>query len=59
MFFNYDSFELGAIAFIVLGLVLYSITTTTLNNESLVNTNSSLDTSNHPATSQLIGVHLL
>jgi hypothetical protein len=46
MFFNYDSFEIVAIAFIVTGILIQSlyISSPTPNNESLVNTNSSLDT---------------
>jgi hypothetical protein len=46
MFFNYDSFELFAAAFVVLGvLTTYTFynSSTTVNNESLINTNSSLD----------------
>lgn len=46
MLFNYDLFELGTIAFIISGIVLYSYSKSaaTTNNESLVNTKSSLDT---------------
>lgn len=42
MFFNYDSFELGAIIFIVSGIFIYSFcnSSPSINNESLVNTKS-------------------
>lgn len=59
MFFNYDSFELVAIAFVASGIFIYNFSTgsTTLNNESLVNTLSNSDLSNNlPSTSQLIDV---
>jgi hypothetical protein len=56
MFFNYDSFETVAIAFVVSGILTYSLykSSPSINNESLVNT--SLDTTTNPATSQLIDV---
>lgn len=43
MFFNYDLFEIGAIAFVVSGIFILSFykSSVTINNESLVNTNSS------------------
>jgi hypothetical protein len=63
MFFNYDSFEIIAIAFIVSGLLIQSLyISNTLPNDSLVNTNSlsNLDLSNNLAnissSSQLIDV---
>jgi len=43
MFFNYDLFEIGAIAFVVSGILIYSLSKSagTINNsESLVNTKS-------------------
>ena len=42
MFFNYDSFEIVAIAFVVAGVFTYFYSTSSpiINNESLVNTNS-------------------
>lgn len=47
MFFNYDSFELFAVAFVVSGIFICSFynssTAGPINNESLINTNSSLD----------------
>jgi hypothetical protein len=47
MFFNYDSFELGAISFVVLGILttysFYNSSAPINNNESLVNTLSKLD----------------
>ena len=47
MFLNYDLFEIVAIGFVVSGIFIYHFSTTaTLNNESLVNTNSSLDSIN-------------
>jgi hypothetical protein len=58
MFFNYDSFEIVAIAFIVSGILIQSLyISSALPNESLVNTNSNLDLSfqsNNLATTQLI-----
>lgn len=40
MFFNYDSYEIVAIAFIVTGILIQSLynSSTTTNNESLINT---------------------
>jgi hypothetical protein len=44
MFFNYDLFEIVAVAFVVSGLLTFSIyNSSPINNESLVNTNSSLN----------------
>lgn len=45
MFFNYDSFEVVAIAFVVSGILIYSLyyssaAGTHINNESLINTSS-------------------
>ena len=37
MFFNYDSFEIAVIAFVISGIFLYSVAS---NNESLVNTSN-------------------
>jgi len=61
MLFNYDLFEIGAIAFVVSGILIYSLykSAGTINNsESLVHTNSNLDTlnevSNNLTTFQLI-----
>ena len=59
MFFNYDSFEIIAIGFIVSGILTYSFYKSAgpINNESLVNTNSNSDLSNNLTTnpaSQLI-----
>jgi hypothetical protein len=47
MFFNYDSFELMAIAFVISGIFIYSYSSATLNNESLVNTLPNPDLSNN------------
>lgn len=48
MFFHYDSFEIAAVAFILSGIFICSISgilSTTVNkSESLINTNSDLDT---------------
>lgn len=46
MFFNYDSFEIGVVVFVVAGILTYSISKSSpiINNDSLVNTKSSLDT---------------
>jgi len=57
MFFNYDSFEIVAIAFIVTGLLIQSlyISSPTPKNESLINTLPKSDLSNNlNTTSQLI-----
>ena len=45
MFFNYDSFEIVAIAFVVSGVLTYFFynSSASINNESLINTNSSLN----------------
>jgi hypothetical protein len=45
MFFNYDSFEIGAIAFVLSGIFIHYFynSKSALPNESLVNTNSSLN----------------
>lgn len=47
MFFNYDSLEIVTIAFVVSGIIIYSFYSSNFaaqnNNESLVNTNSSLN----------------
>lgn len=47
MFFNYDSFEIAAVAFVLSGIFICSISgilsTTVDKSESLVNTNSNLD----------------
>lgn len=52
MFFNYDSFELGAIAFVVSGILIYSYSgyalvphTKAINNNSLVNTTNTVESS--------------
>jgi hypothetical protein len=59
IFFNYDSFEIVAIAFIVTGILIQSlyISSATPNNESLINTLSKSDISiqsNNLDTTQLI-----
>jgi hypothetical protein len=59
MLFNYDSFEIVAIAFIVTGILIQSlyISSATPNNDSLINTLSNSDIgiqSNNLATTQLI-----
>lgn len=56
MLFNYDLFEIVAIAFVVSGILTYSLykSSTTFNNESLVNTLSNSDLSKNLATTQLI-----
>jgi DhnA family fructose-bisphosphate aldolase class Ia len=61
MFFNYDSFEIVAIAFIVSGIFIKSFynSSVTPNNESLINTLSNSDLYNNLANtsaSQLIDV---
>jgi len=43
MFFNFDSFEIISIAFVVSGIFIYSYNSATLNNESLVNTSKALN----------------
>ena len=49
MFFNYDSFELGAIAFVVSGILIYYysgysvVSHAKVNNNPLLNTNSSVN----------------
>jgi hypothetical protein len=55
MFFNYDSFEIVAIAFIVSGIFTYSLykSSPIINKESLVNTSSNSEFSNNLATTQL------
>ena len=60
MFFNYDSFELGAIAFVVSGILIYyysgySVVSHAKVNNSLVNTsNTELSNNLTPASTQLI-----
>jgi hypothetical protein len=55
MFFNYDSFELGAIAFVVSGILIYyysgySVVPHAKVNNSLLNTKTTSDLSNNLAT---------
>jgi hypothetical protein len=49
MFFNYDLFEIGAIAFVVSGIFIYSFYNSAgpINNESLVNTLPNSEISNN------------
>ena len=59
MFFNYDLFEIVSIAFIVSGILTYSLynSSGTINNsKSLVNTLSNSDVSDNLSTTQLIDV---
>lgn len=55
MFFNYDLFEIVAIAFVVSGILTFSFynSSGTINNESLINTNSTVSLSNLDSNVQL------
>lgn len=56
MFFNYDFFEIVAVAFVVSGIFTFTLykSSPIINKESLVNTSLNSDLSNNLTTSQLI-----
>jgi hypothetical protein len=61
MFFNYDSFEIAVIAFVISGIFVYYISgksSTTVNNDSLINTSNNLDLSSLDLSNNLTSTSL-
>src|SRR6266550_4118464 len=54
MFFNYDLFEIGAIAFLVSGIFIYFFSSVPLTNESLINTPNTVESSSVIGSNQYV-----